>query len=94
MEKSCFSVWVTALEPEQGQRLVRHEPDELEQMFNRVQNCVGRRKSKLPGLCAESLLLLYSFNSELPGGQGLDENRVDSVVLGCREEEAQCLSVS
>lgn len=63
-------------------------------MFNRVHNYVERRKSKLPGLWAEFLLPLYSSNSELPGGQGLDENRVDSVVLGYREEEAQCLSFS
>lgn len=40
------------------QRLVRHETHELEQMFSRVQSCGGRRKSKLPGLWAEFLLLL------------------------------------
>lgn len=83
----------TALEPEQGQSLVRHETDELEQMFSRAQNCAGRRESTLSGLWAE-FLVLYSFYSELPSDQGLDGNRVDSVVLGCWEEEAQCLSFS
>lgn len=64
---------------------------ELQQMFNRVQNCVGRRESKLPGLWAE-FLVLDSFYSELPGDQSLDGIRVGSAVLGCREEEAQCPS--
>lgn len=31
--------WGTTPEPEQGQRLLRLETDELEQMFSRVQDC-------------------------------------------------------
>lgn len=75
--------WGTTPEPEQGQRLLRVETDELEQMFSRVQNCLGRRDSKLPGLWAEFFLCSYII---LTGNFLIVKAEMEtavSAVLGC-----------